>query len=81
LHEAVVEEEPEQGGADPSLVADGLGHGRPHDALQVGAGGRVEGRRELRVGGQGEEGDGEQPLDQGRTPSRHGNLCCCLLAQ
>lgn len=67
-----MEEEPEQGGAHPRLIVDGLGHGRPHDALQVGAGGRVEHRRELRVGGEGEQGDGEQALHQGR--SRHGNL-------
>ena len=72
MNKAVVEEEPEQRGAHPLLSADGLGHRRPHDGLQVGAGGRIERGRELCLGGTGEEGNGDQALHQGR--SRHGNL-------
>jgi hypothetical protein len=72
LNEAVVEEEPEQRGAHPLLTCDGLGHRRPNDALQVGAGGRIERGRELCVGDTGEEGNGDQALHQGGR--RHGKL-------
>ena len=68
-----MEEEPEQRGAHPLVIAEGLDHRLPHDALQLGAGGRIERGRELCVGDTGEEGNGDQALHQGR--SRHGKTC------
>jgi hypothetical protein len=52
--EAVVEEEAEDGGAAARVVEDGLRHDLPDDAVHGGAAGRVEPRRELRVGVAGE---------------------------
>ena len=47
LNEAVVEEEPEEGGAHPGFGHDGRDHGGAHDELQRRAGECVERRREL----------------------------------
>ncbi|RWW46610.1 hypothetical protein BHE74_00047448, partial [Ensete ventricosum] len=55
IDEAVVEEQPEDGRGHPPLLVDGLGHGRPHDALQVGARRAVERRRQLSIGSAGEQ--------------------------
>lgn len=52
---AVVEEQPEDGRGHPPLLVDGLSHGRPHDALQIGARRAVERRRQLSIGGAGKQ--------------------------
>ena len=70
-----MEEEPEKRRADPPFLHHGLLHHLPHGALQAGAGGGVEGRRELRVGDEGEERDGELEVHQLRFS--HGDRVCC----
>ncbi|RWW56022.1 hypothetical protein BHE74_00037296 [Ensete ventricosum] len=65
VDEAVMEEEANDGGAHPGILADDLRHDRPGDALQVGARRGVERRGELTVGGarqQREEGHCEKAI-------------------
>lgn len=68
VDEAVMEEEANDGGAHPGILADDLRHDRPHDALQVGARHGVERRRQLTVGGarqQREDGHREKAIREG----------------
>jgi hypothetical protein len=68
LDKAVVEEEPDEGRAHPTLGEERREHGGPHDELQRRACRRVEGRRELlpvRRRSEQEQAGGEQAMPAG----------------
>ena len=66
-----MEEEPEEGGAHPTVVDDGLGHGGAHDGLKRRAAQCVERRRELPTICRGAEGQGKQAMQQGPEAASH----------
>lgn len=63
--EAVVEVEPEDGGAHAAVLGDGRGHVVAHDLRQARAGVGVEGRAELPAGGR----EGEEKRKEEATPA------------
>jgi len=74
LDEAVVEEEPYEGGAHAALGEEGPDHGGAHDEPQRGAAPRVERRRELPVRRRSEHEQGEHQAMPCPERSRHGQI-------
>ena len=74
MDEAVVKEEPEEGGAHPALGHDGRDHGGAHDELQHRAGECIERRRELPARRRGQKGQGKQAMPGPEAAGSHGQI-------